>query len=211
VKDNDKNQVITRLQKTENSDTSVDIYVNGEFLACLSLDMMVKLKLYKGKTLTRSELENISNWNFSPKLLEKIRKWLTLRPRSIKELYEYIVYRLNLTQAEFEKILKVFKGMGLIDDNYFAHWFVKSRVEHKFYGKKKVFFELTTKGIDRVIIEESLAKFYPNILEVNKILKFMKKLSGDYNKNKLIRKLLGLGFDYRNIKKAIQIYEKRDG
>lgn len=200
---------ISKLKYSTQFKNFIELWINGETVILLPLDLVIRLNLYQGKNLTEEDLACIEKEGVDLKLFKRIAKWLQIRPRSCGEFLDYAKFRLQLSSDQAKSLLNFLEKNHLVDDETFAAWYVKNRVEHKFYGKKKIFFELVRKGVDTVIINDALAKFYQDTFEVSKILNFMKKLSSDFDKNKLTQKLLGLGFDYKNIKKAIKIYENR--
>ncbi len=102
----------------------------------------------------------------------------------------------------------------LISDNYqsderFTEMFVRTKVSQR-YGEKKIRYELQQKGINEELINHYLPLYEADFLD-NAICLIKKKISAEQkasayldrkNKAKIIRFLLGKGYDYQVIQQA---------
>ncbi|MBW7959867.1 hypothetical protein B6D29_04975 [Microgenomates bacterium UTCPR1] len=149
-------------------------------------------------------------------LLNKAYFYLKFRPRTEKEVREYLYKKIKTThwsRDDADKIIDELKSQGLIDDKKFVELFVKDRINLKPKGKKLLTYELKKKGIDDNLIENY---FFNNVLdEENLALKILKKrwsrfenLDSKKRFEKSARFLLSRGFGYDLVRKTIEKYEE---
>jgi len=151
-------------------------------------------------------------------LLNKANFYLKFRPRTEKEVREYLYKKIKTThwsRDDADKIIDELKSQGLIDDKKFVELFVKDRINLKPKGKKLLTYELKKKGIDDNLIENY---FFNNVLdEENLALKILKKrwsrfenLDSKKRFEKSARFLLSRGFNYGLVRKTIEICENKE-
>jgi len=151
-------------------------------------------------------------------LLNKAYFYLKFRPRTEKEVREYLYKKIKTThwsRDDADKIIDELKSQGLIDDKKFVELFVKDRINLKPKGKKLLTYELKKKGIDDNLIENY---FFNNVLdEENLALKILKKrwsrfenLDSKKRFEKSARFLLSRGFNYGLVRKTIEICENKE-
>lgn len=147
--------------------------------------------------------------------VERVSHFLELRPRSEKELRDFINLRLKQVDPEEKKILlEESLKANLVDDYAFADWFVKNRLQFKKYGKNKIQLELAQKGITKEIILEVINNNFPDYADeyreklISSLRSELKKMGGLGNvtfetKAKLTRKMLIRGYSFEEIKSAL--------
>jgi regulatory protein len=137
-------------------------------------------------------------------------RYISYRPRSEKEVYEYLLTKQkrakNLDEKIIAQIMKRLTEYKFIDDNEFARFWI----EHRKKGFRILKFELTQKGIRKEIIEEVASNFDLESKENALIEKLLEKKSRSLKneapqkaREKLIAYLLRRGFEYDEVKKAI--------
>lgn len=131
------------------------------------------------------------------KLLDKIYRFLAIRPRSEKELFNYLKKKKALP-AETEKIFNLLKQQNLLNDSAFAEWWIDQRATFRPKGKIALKAELKQKGISEEIINLALA-------EIDEFALAKKALEKKTNldKQKLINFLSYRGFSWGTIKKVL--------
>lgn len=99
--------------------------------------------------------------DFPQKLYDQSLRFLSFRPRSEAELFEYWK-RKKVNEKEIPVVLKLLKELNLINDYEFAKWWVEQRNQFRPKGKQLLALELRKKGISKDIIdavfEESINK-----------------------------------------------------
>jgi len=104
-------------------------------------------------------------------------------------------------------------NLGLIDDEAFVDWWLEQRATFRPKGKKALMMELRFKGIDRDLIERSLAeKIDEEGLAKKAALKkisSLRNLSLEIQREKLIGFLSRRGFNWTIIRKTLdEIFQK---
>jgi len=137
-------------------------------------------------------------------ILDKVYRFLSLRPRSEKELADYLKKR-KISSLEAEKIFKILKEQKLIDDWEFAKWWVEQREAFKPKGKIALKAELRQKGIAEEIIEKVLGSV-DELSLANKALakktEVYRRLSPEDFLRKISQFLSYRGFSWQTIEKV---------
>jgi len=104
-------------------------------------------------------------------------------------------------------VLKELLNLGLVDDEAFVDWWLEQRATFRPKGKKALMMELRLKGIDRDLIERSLAEKVDEAVLAKKLalkrLSFLKKLPSEVQKEKLWGFLSRRGFSWEIIRKTL--------
>ncbi len=87
------------------------------------------------------------------KYLDKAYFFLKFRPRSEKELQDYLVKK-KAPKEIIEKIITSLKEQKFLDDKEFAKWFMEQRLRFKPKAMRLIKYELKQKGINKEIVDE---------------------------------------------------------
>lgn len=88
------------------------------------------------------------------KLVNAALRFVSFRPRSEKELREFLQKKPN--HEDVEKVMERMRELGYVDDKKFAQWWVEQRSAFRPKGKRVILYELRKKG---VIVEFSLDEY----------------------------------------------------
>lgn len=88
-------------------------------------------------------------------LLAKSLRFLSFRPRSEKEIRDYLKKQ-KAPEIEIEKIIMLLRGKKIIDDLVFAKWWIEQRLLLKPQAKRILQLELKQKGITEEIITKTV-------------------------------------------------------
>ncbi|MBI3576443.1 RecX family transcriptional regulator [Candidatus Gottesmanbacteria bacterium] len=97
-----------------------------------------------------------------PKLLNAAFRFVSYRPRSQKEIRDFLEKKLKkyklYAPTVIGKIMDRLKELGYVDDTKFAAWWVEQRSLHRPKGKRLLVEELRRKGIftQTIILDERL-------------------------------------------------------
>lgn len=130
-------------------------------------------------------------------LLDKLLRLLAFRPRSQKEIKDYL-WRKKVDNSLAEKLIKQLGEMNLLNDGEFTSWWVDQRSTFRPRGKIALGFELRAKGIDPEMISEALAGLDELSLAQKAIFK-KKNLTPERKIGFLVRR----GFSFRVAKEAV--------
>ncbi|OGG14401.1 hypothetical protein A2875_01215 [Candidatus Gottesmanbacteria bacterium RIFCSPHIGHO2_01_FULL_46_14] len=125
------------------------------------------------------------------KLLDGSFRFISFRPRSEKEIREYLHKK---STSLSEKITERLRELGYVDDVKFAQWWIGARQGRKPKGKKLIMYELLSKGVARDIIEQVLSSEIENQEDLAKKA-LQSKAKTIQDKKKLMDFLLRRGFD----------------
>ena len=151
-------------------------------------------------------------------LLNKAYFYLKFRPRSEKEVREYLYNKVKTTHWSHEaanKIIEKLKEQELIDDKKFIDWFVRNRTTLKPKGEKILRLELLQKGISKELLDNFFSK---NIVDEESLaLQILEKRWSRYKNvapqkrfEKAGRFLLSRGFNYDICKKTIEYLTNKE-
>jgi len=167
--------VITSIKPQKNN-KRVNIYLDYEFAFGLDLENFVKFHLKVDQELDEKQINKIIKEAEFKKILDKLLNFATLRPRSEKEIKDYLK-RKKSPESITEELFKRLNSLELLDDTKFAKWWVEQRQSFSPKTKRVLSNELKIKGIDREIIKEILEE-----TEIDEV-----KLSKELIRNKMYK------------------------
>lgn len=197
--------VITQIQQAKKNINRVNIFLDNNFWVGLDKDELLNFNLFNGKEITFQDKQEIEKSSSDTKLFTKAANYIQIRPRSIKEIRDYL-YRKESDKETSEIIIQKLKDKNLLSDEEFAKWLIVNRIASGRYGEVKIKAELYKKGVKRDIIErtylENVSDEDKEAIEENankQALKFIKiiKAENKYElKSKLIQKLMARGYKF---------------
>ncbi|MGB9911392.1 MAG: regulatory protein RecX [Microgenomates group bacterium] len=140
-------------------------------------------------------------------ILEKTLRFLSFRPRSEKEVKDFL-RRKKISSLKIDSIIYLLKKQGLIDDYQFAFWWVEQRGEFRPKGKKALIFELKKRGIEEKIIDKVLSSLDEKELAWRALLKKEESFSrfkGEELKRKIFNFLSSRGFSFETIEEILKL------
>ncbi len=183
---------ITRIEEQKKKKNRVNLYIDGEFSLGLYKDTVVKFHLYEGKEITALQLSEIQyNENLSY-AKEKTRNYLSYRPRSKKEIRDYLQLK-GFNKEVIDEVVSDFEQAGLLDDLVFAEMWVKDRSMRNPKGNFIIRQELKNKGISDLDIEKALKETDERENAHKAAAKALRKIQG---KDKIIAYLARRGFPH---------------
>ena len=207
--------IITSIKPQKNK-KRVNVYLDNKFGFGLDLETFVKLDLKVEQELTDEQVGKIVKEAEFQKVYDKLLRFSTLRPRSEKELKDWLKkHKVHL--SIHENLYSRLKRLDLLNDNKFAQWWVEQRMEFSPRGKRALIAELRQKGINRDLIiqlvNESVSQGYEE-KTARKLLQKKKykweRLQKLEAKKKMSDFLARKGFGWEVIKNAIDDIFKKD-
>lgn len=199
--------IVTSL-KPQRDGKRVNVSLDGKFAFGIDLDNLVRFGIKIEKEFSKDEIDKIIFEAEFQKTFNKILNFATLRPRSEKEVYDWLK-RKKVAESIHERLFNRLNRLDLIDDEKFSRWWVEQRSAFKPRGKRALEAELRQKGIDKNIINSTLAESeIDESLNAKKLLiKNQYKWKNDdpeKQKQKAFAFLARKGFGYDTIKNVIQ-------
>lgn len=194
--------------KPQTNGKRVNIYLDGEFGFGIDLENYVVLGLKVNQEFTSEEVEKIIKKAGFQKSLDKLLRFATVRPRSEKEVKDYLK-RKEIHESLHKELFNRLNRLELINDEKFARWWVDQRQSFKPKSKRILVGELRTKGIHKEIIEQTLSETNINEekiaeRELERKLYKWERLSANEAKRKKSDYLLRKGFSWDIVEKVVK-------
>ena len=226
---------ITDIQPGKKDPKRVNVFLDGEFAFAVSLEAKIVNKLQINQELSDEKIAKLIQQDQLERLTNQALRFLSFRPRSEKEVRNYLIQKLKLSdqggeeKQNFEKsirlVIEKLKHLGQINDEDFAKWWVEQRNRFRPKGSRVIKLELLQKGIDRETIEkvtplrpfDSAQGYAGQVNELDlattaalKKISSYQKLEQREFKIKMGQFLARKGFDWVTIKKVVDTFlEKR--
>lgn len=94
---------ITDIKQAVKNENRVNVYVNNKYAFALDIAQVVELKLKIGKAITTEELAEYKKAGEFGKAYQRALEWVLVRPRSVRELKDYLKRRDRLAEAKARK------------------------------------------------------------------------------------------------------------
>ena len=197
---------ITSIKPQKNG-KRVNIYLDNKFGFGIDLENFVVLNLKEGKEYAQEEINEIVKKAEFQKTLDKLLRFATLRPRSEREIKNWLKKK-KIHESLNNELFKRLEHLELLDDEKFTKWWIDQRLSFKPRGKKALKYELFQKGIDKQIIQKILNE---SKIDETKIAKELlkknaykwKKYKGYKEKQKKSQFLARKGISWYSINKLI--------
>jgi len=197
---------ITSIKPQKNG-KRVNIYLDNKFGFGIDLENFVVLGLKEGSNYSEEEIDKIIKKAQLQKTLDKLLRFATFRPRSEKEIKDWLKKK-EVHESIFDELFEKLDRLELVDDEKFAKWWIDQRLSFKPRGKRALSFELFQKGIDKGIVNKVLedskvdeVKIAKNLLEKNDYK--WKKYKGMEARQKKSQFLVRKGISWDSIRKLI--------
>lgn len=205
---------ITALKMQVRDKDRVNVFIDEKYRFSLDITQVAELGIKNGAEYTEEELVELENESQFGKLYTRSLEYALIRPRSQREMRDYLYRKTRDTRTKMGDIKKgvskelterVFNRLfekGYIDDMKFASFWVENRNVRKGSSMRKLQMELRGKGVDTTIIEQVLdSTERADSDELQKII--AKKASRYDDVQKLTAYLVRQGFRYDDVKEAL--------
>jgi len=136
-------------------------------------------------------------------------RYLSIRDRTERETADYLGKK-GFDTAVVQQTLHFLKDANYLNDRRFAEHWARTRAENKQFGKYRLRQELTGKGLDTELIDETLDTLFDNVKEIDlaravveKKLRSMQDLEPEKRKRRLAGLLQRKGFSSDIIYKVL--------
>lgn len=202
-----------KLSVKQGKANKIHIYVDDEYRATVDSDYWYSEKYRNYKEINEEELTELLNTVSFRRAYNKGLDFLSRRPYGTKELIKKLCEK-GYEKESAQKACERLTELGLLNDEEFAKILANDLAERKSYSIKRIKQELTFRGIDREIVENTIESLDNDpqksiILLVKK--KYMNKLNDEKSKKRTIDALLRLGYSYSDIKNALNTIFEFDG
>lgn len=207
---------ITRIAPQGRDPGRVNVFIDGRFAFGLGATIAEDRGLRVGQTLTPAEFAALRADDELGKATDKALAFLTVRPRSIREVRERLAKK-EVDPAIIEAVVERLAGWGYIGDEDFARYWVENRGANQPRGKRLLEQELWRKGVERETANRAIAgadldEFGAALALARKRLRQLGALDEATQRRRLGSFLQRRGFDYPTVKRALdQLLAPGDG
>lgn len=209
---------ITRQKKAKR----FNIFIDDVYSFSVDEFNLLKYQLKVGQKVTDTLIDQIITKEKFSYFLDLTLGFLGVRPRSKKEIADYLLKKISLKESVnfsdaknspiIVKIIQRLSKYDYVDDNAFAMWYLQSKSK-KAKSLRLVKNELKAKGVSADILENirrsSSEEVKTAIASVEKKLQSWKKLNASEYKKKFFRHLSFRGYDYETIKEAFAFFKEK--
>ncbi len=214
---------ITAISPQKKKSGRFNLFLDGKFALGIEGETLLAVGLKIGKVLSEEEISKIIKKEQGTKLLDLATNFLSFRPRSEKEVRDYLVKKISVrenikfSQARqsplMEQVVAKLKKYKYLNDLDFAKWFMASRTSSRPKGLALIKLELKRKGIVQEIIDKISASS-PNEQNlarraVEKKVKRWQNLPVMEFKKKFYQYLASRGFDFDTIRETFAFFTKK--
>lgn len=211
---------ITDISIQARDKNRVNVSVDGKYRFSLDVFQVGELGLKIGREYSEQELVELEDESQYGKLYARALEYCLIRPRSTKEMRDYLWRKTRPTKKRHHKTGEIIEKPGVkpeltervlarliekeyLDDEKFARFWLEHRFMQKGASVRRLKLELAQKGIDRETIDSLIAEnIRSDEEELAKIIaKKCYKYRGDEQKFKAY--LARQGFSYDDISRAL--------
>lgn len=174
-------------------------------------EVILKNNLLQNKDIDYETLQLINLENEYYDVYNKVVKYISLKMRSLKEIKKYLT-KFKIAENDKETIINKLETIGLINDKVFTKAFIADRFNLSNDGPLLIKKELLKYDIDSNLIDEYLSCLKEEDVN-NKIDKLIKKkiksnhkYSNSLLKQRIVKDLTNLGFDYHVVLSRVDFY-----
>jgi len=198
--------VITKISPQKKRQGYYNIFVDGKYaLALTELDLAV-FGLRVDQVLTPGLLNDLRSAQAKSKSYNFALRYLALRPRSIKEVKDYLTTRKDFSIQDADITITRLIEQNYLNDQDFAAMWVRNRLLLKPKSTSVLRLELIKKGIDKDIINEVLSQLdeTAQIASLSDLITKKVRQTKYQNKQKLTEYLSRQGYSYSLVKKTLE-------
>ena len=199
---------VTSIEPQQHSITRYSIFLDGEFAFGIGRDLLLESGIAKGEHLDQDRLDAILARDAVDRAVSAAMRALDQRMQTGREVRTRLL-RKGFEPEAIDAALEKLTEHGYLNDERFAELWIENRLAHRPRGQRMLEQELRQKGIDREIVQETVAGMEIDdraaALDLaNKRLKSVQRLPPDEQKKKLTGILARRGFDYGTIRATLE-------
>lgn len=199
--------VITSI-KLQKRKAWVNLFIDGKFAFSLPAEKVIELGLKENQELSSEKIRDLIKENEFALVFNRVLRFLSFRPRSEKEVLDYLRKK-GVGEETQKMVIDKLKKLEFLNDERFASWLLEKRSCDQPRGKNQLKIELLRKGIDKETADDiltqrteeeelSLAKKL-----ITKKLFRLANLPPEEKRKKLYSFLVGRGFEWEIVKEAV--------
>ena len=198
---------VTAIKAQVKREGRYSIFVDGKYAFSLSAESLLDSGLINGQELSETDIQVYLKLSTDDKAYGLTLEYIVRRMRSEGELQDYFRRKKYESELAEQIIAKLTRG-GYVDDAEFARRWVENRRLMKATSARRLQLELQQKKVSSDIIQTVLEEDETDERQVLHELLAKKRKQARYQDNqKLIAYLARQGFNYDDIKSALESEE----
>jgi regulatory protein len=204
-------RIITKIEPQKKNPKRRSVFIDGKFAFGLDEEVVSKLRLEKGESLTQKRISEISSGKSENEAKEAALRFLSFRRRTQKEIKDKLRKK-GFDDKVIRSTIEKLKSYDLVNDYEFATAWIKERLAYKPRGKRLLRQELWKKGIQKDVIDRAIEELCQD--ESQSALEVLRKAERRYRNLEpkvARRRMMGLltrrGFSYETVKEALKLEE----
>lgn len=196
--------LITNLKASKKNNNYIQLFSGEKYIGSVFIDFVLENSIGVNEEINDSLLQELIERTAIKRLFDLSVNYILRRPRSRKEIYEYInkklfKFKIKLSKAGIDEIMEKLERYNYINDEVFAEQWANSSLR-KGRGPGRIRQELMIKGIDKNTIDNIVFKLDEEEIERQKekvLEKYLrnKKFKNEYEeKFKTKQYLMSKGF-----------------
>jgi len=197
---------ITKIERQKKRTSRVSVFIDGNFAFGVSDDIMLRYALHEGAALDQAAVDAILDSENEEMAKQKALRYLSIRPRSKKEIRDYLL-RKEIPAEVSERVIGRLESLKMLDDNAFARMVCRDALAKKPAGAKMLRQMMMKKGVPPSLVESVLAEFSTPESEFQMAMKAAERqsarigrssrqLDDDHIKKKILDYLVRRGFAF---------------
>jgi regulatory protein len=194
---------ITALTLQKRNHQRVSVFLDGEY--AFGLARIVAAWLEVGQELSDEKIAQLRAEDEREVAYQRALRLIQYRPRSESEIRQ-LLRRHQTPEETAEGIIERLKESGLINDAGFAQTWVENRSDLRPRSRRALAFELSQRGIDAQVIEQSLSEIDDDLMAyqaAQRPARRYKDLEWNDFRQKMYRYLAQRGFNYETSAQVI--------
>lgn len=199
---------ITAITAQEKHKERVNLFVDGEFFAGVSLETALKLRLKVGDSVDETRLNEILKETERTEALQKAADYALKTLKTKRQVKDYLLKKGYSEDTVWQTVDKL-KEYGYIDDKEYSKRFIEST--SKTQGKRLIEYKLMMKGVRKEDIAAAYetAETDDNASARALCEKYLRnKEKTKENVLKAYKYLIGKGFSYEQADYAVALFEE---
>jgi regulatory protein len=156
---------ITKIEGQKKHPSRKSIFIDEKFAFGVSVDVLHKYNLYVGRELAQSDTDQILYAENVETAKQKVMRFLSIRPRSKKEIRDYL-FRKEYAGDIADTILAKLESLKMVDDEAFAGMVCRDSLLKKPMGEKMLRQVLFKKGVPKPIVDSVMLEFFTSSSEL---------------------------------------------
>lgn len=148
--------VITAIEPQPGRSKRYNVYVDGKLAFSVHEDVVVRLRLVKGRRLDPTAYQAVLAEEEENRILQRALRFLAARARAEAEVRAYLL-RCGYAAERVEAVLARLREAGWLDDAAFARQWVEVRKSGRPRGRRLVRLELLRRGVAPEVADAALA------------------------------------------------------